>query len=312
MQQQTPYRTKTEFSCWKNGELVSADRASVSVHDHGLLYGDGCFEGLRFYHGRPFMPDRHLARLRRSLQALAITIPYTDDTLTEAVMTCIRGSGMHDGYLRILVTRGEGDMGLDPRNCTRPNVFIIPAALSLVSDTARRQGICLITSSIRRATGTGLDARVKSLNYLHSVLARMQADAAGADEAILLNQSGYVAECSAENIFIVKEDKLLTPPVQDGALEGITREIILELAPRTGLEAQEQSLTSYDLYTADECFICGSGARLIPVRMIDGRPLTRCPGPVYQQILLAWQALIEEECGDPGQGRRNFSGNAPD
>ena len=131
MQQQTPYRTKTEFSCWKNGELVSADRASVSVHDHGLLYGDGCFEGLRFYHGRPFMLDRHLARLRRSLQALAITIPYTDDTLTEAVMTCIRGSGMHDGYLRILVTRGEGDMGLDPRNCTRPNVFIIPAALSL-------------------------------------------------------------------------------------------------------------------------------------------------------------------------------------
>ena len=295
---QSMCRTKTRYSCWKNGELVSADQAVVSIYDHGFLYGDGCFEGLRFYHRHPFRLDRHLARLRRSLSALAITIPYSDDSLAEAVMACIASSGMGNGYLRVLVTRGEGDMGLNPRNCTTPNVFIIPASLSLVSETVRRQGVSLITSSIKRAVGTGLDARVKSLNYLHSILARAEANAAGVDEAILLNQSGHVAECSAENIFAVKAGTLLTPPVQDGALEGITRETILELAPQQGLEAREQSLTNYDLYTAEESFICGSGARLIPVKIIDGRQIARCPGSAYQRLSLAYQALIDEECGE--------------
>lgn len=300
-QTQSMCHTKTKYSCWKNGELVSADQAVVSIYDHGLLYGDGCFEGLRFYHRHPFRLDRHLARLRRSLSALAITVPYTDDTLAEAVMACIARSGMGDGYLRILVTRGEGDMGLNPRNCTAPNVFIIPASLSLVSDETRRQGVSLITSSIKRAVGTGLDARVKSLNYLHSVLARAEANAAGVDEVILLNQFGQVAECSAENIFVVKAGSLLTPPVQDGALEGITRETLLELAPQQRLEAREQSLTSYDLYTAEECFICGSGARLIPVKTIDGRQIAQCPGPVYQRLSLAYKALIDDECGEKRQ-----------
>lgn len=297
MQAQPVCRTTTRYSCWKNGELVSAERAVVSVHDHGLLYGDGCFEGLRFYHRHPFRLDRHLARLRRSLSALAIAIPYSDDVLTEAVMACIASSEMQEGYLRILVTRGDGDMGLNPRNCRAPNVFIIPASLSLVSDETRCQGVSLITSSIRRAVGTGLDARVKSLNYLHSVLARAEANAAGVDEAILLNQFGQVAECSAENIFITRGAKLLTPPVQDGALEGITRATLLELAAGLGLEAAEQSLTGYDLYTAGECFICGSGARLIPVRLIDGRQIDPCPGPVYQALVLAYQTLIDEVCG---------------
>lgn len=301
MQAQPMCHTKTKYSCWKNGELVSADQAVVSIYDHGLLYGDGCFEGLRFYHRYPFRLDRHLARLRCSLSALAIIVPYSDDALAEAVMACIARSGMADGYLRILVTRGEGDMGLNPLNCTAPNVFIIPASLSLVSDEVRNQGVSLITSSIRRAVGTGLDARVKSLNYLHSVLARAEANAAGVDEAILLNQFGHVAECSAENIFVVNAGSLLTPPVQDGALEGITRETILELSSQQGLEACEQSLTSYDLYTAEECFICGSGARLIPVKTIDGRQIAQCPGPVYQRLSVAHQALIDDECGEKRQ-----------
>jgi len=168
--------------------------------------------------------------------------------------------------------------------------------LALVSEAVREQGVSLIISSIKRALGTGLDSRVKSLNYLHSVLARSEANAAGVDEAILLNQFGTVAECSAENIFIVKNGRLLTPPVQDGALEGITRETILELASELAIDTREQSLTSYDLYTADECFICGSGARLIPVRVIDGRQIGQCPGPLYHKLSQAHRSLIEDEC----------------
>lgn len=297
MQTQATNRERGIYPCWKNGALVGSDQAVVSVYDHGLLYGDGCFEGLRFYHRRPFRLARHLARLRRSLCALAIRIPYSDDELNEAVMACIASSGLDEGYLRILVTRGDGDMGLDPQNCSEPNVFVIPASLALVSEATRRQGVSLVTSSVRRTVGTGLDSRVKSLNYLHSILARVEATAAGADEGILLNQFGYVAECSAENIFIVRGNALLTPPVKDGALEGITREAIIELAPQVGLQAEEQSLTSYDLYNAEACFICGSGARLIPVRRIDGRNISYCPGPVYQRLSQAYQELINNECG---------------
>lgn len=287
--------TTGERICWKNGELVKGSQAYVSIYDHGLLYGDGCFEGLRFYHKKPFRLHRHLKRLRLSLQVLDIEIPYTDGDLIDAVMACISRSGMKEGYLRILVTRGEGDMGLNPENFISPNVFIIPASLSLVSDNIRDRGARLITSSIKRATGTGLDTRVKSLNYLHSVLARAEANASGADEAILLNQFGYVAECSAENLFIAKDGVLLSPAVQDGALEGITREAILELAAQGNMEYRTQSLTSYDLYTADECFLSGSGARLFPVLSINGRP-PLCPGPAFRYLLQAYQTLIDSEC----------------
>lgn len=281
---------------WKNGRMVGAADAVVSVFDHGLLYGDGCFEGLRFYGRRPFRLDRHLQRLRRSLRALAIDIPYSDDDLAQAVADCIEHSGQDQGYLRILVTRGEGDLGLNPANCRAPSVFILASALALVSDEARRQGITLITSSIKRMVGSGLDPRVKTLNYLHSILARAEANAAKADEAILLNQFGQVAECSAENLFIFDGTDLLTPPLQDGALGGITRETVMELAAAEGIPCREQSLTGYDLYNARECFLCGSGARLIPVRAIDGRTLATCPGDVYLRVSEAFQALIAKTC----------------
>src|SRR5690606_7478445 len=169
MQEHSKSRTRTTYSCWKNGELVGADQAVVSIYDHGLLYGDGCFEGLRFYHRRPFRLQRHLARLRRSLSVLAISIPYTDAALADAVMSCIASSEMESGYLRILVTRGDGDMGVNPLNCSTPNVFIIPASLALVSRAVREQGGSLTISSRTRALGTGLDSRVKSANYLRSV-----------------------------------------------------------------------------------------------------------------------------------------------
>lgn len=293
-----PSKTETsaKYACWKNGKMITPEQSVVSIYDHGFLYGDGCFEGLRFYNRNPFRLDRHLKRLRRSLKALDIKIQYSDDDIRKAISECIANSALNDGYLRILVTRGEGDMGLNPQNCRAPNVFIIPALLSLVNDNARREGVRLITSSIRRAVGTGLDPRVKSLNYLHSILARAEANAAGVEEAILLNQFGTVAECSAENIFIVNGGVLFTPPVNDGALEGITREAIIEISHSIGIQISEMSLTQYDLYNADECFICGSGARLIPVKSIDGRPIATCPGNVFNIISIHFQSLIDEEC----------------
>ena len=287
----------SKFTCWKNGKLVNPDQAAVSVYDHGLLYGDGCFEGIRFYRKQPFRISQHLQRLRRSLCSLNISIPYTDKTLSEAVQACVETSGLRDGYIRLLITRGEGDMGLDPRNCGDPNVIIISASLSLVGEEDRKNGVNLITSSIRRTVGTGLDTRVKSLNYLHSILARIEANAAGVDEAILLNQFGNVAECTAENIFAVTGNSLLTPPTRDGALEGVTRGAILELAAEESIICREESLSSYDLYNATECFICGSGAGLIPVRFIDGREIAECPGPMYKWMVKAYRKLIDKECG---------------
>lgn len=287
-------RTSSPTPYWKNGQMVGAAEAVVSVFDHGLLYGDGCFEGLRFYGRRPFRLDRHLQRLRRSLRALAITIPYSDSDLSRAVAGCIEHSGQEQGYLRILVTRGEGDLGLNPANCRSPSVFILASALAIVSDERRREGVTLITSSIKRVVGSGLDPRVKTLNYLHSVLARAEANAANADEAILLNQFGHVAECSAENIFVFDGQYLLTPPLQDGALGGITRETVIELAAACNVPFREQSMTTYDLYNASECFLCGSGARLIPVRSVDGRAIAQCPGEIYQQVVAGYEGLIRE------------------
>ncbi len=293
------YSSKTTSSpfYWKNGAWVNREEATVSVFDHGLLYGDGCFEGLRFYNGVPFCLDQHIARLERSLRALSIELPFPLSTLHGAVLETIQRSGLNSGYIRLLVTRGEGDLGLNPKNCDQPSVFILPAELSLVSEQERRRGVSLMTSSVRRAVGTGLDTRVKSLNYLHSIMARMEANAAGADEAVLLNQLGFVAECTAENLFIVRGNTLYTPPVQDGALGGITREAILRLAVELSLECREQSLTTYDLYNADECFICGSGARLIPVRSVDGRAYPIVAGTVYETVSKGYEALIEAECG---------------
>lgn len=284
------------MSCWLNGALVAPEQATVSVFDHGLLYGDGCFEGLRYHHGKPFRLDRHLQRLRRSLRALDISIRYSDDELADGVAACIERVGADAGYLRIVVTRGCGDLGLNPRNCGSPTVFIISAPLKLVSDERRTQGVVLMTSSIRRALDTGVDPRIKTLNYLHSILARAEANAAGADEALLLNNAGHVAECSAENIFIATRSTLLTPPTIDGALAGITRDTLLELAADCDIRCREQSLTQYDLYTADECFICGSGAGLIPVRLIDGRPMAVVPGPFYHRLSSAYRTLIDREC----------------
>ncbi len=282
--------------CWIDGQRLPAQDARISVYDHGLLYGDGIFEGLRFYRRRPFRLDAHLARLHRSAAALRIALPYSDDELRAAVTGLCADFPEESGYLRIIVTRGVGNLGLNPANCARPSVILIADRLALVSDEKRNQGVRLITAATRRPTITGLDPRIKSLNYLHSILARMEAEVAGADEALLLNEAGRVAECSAENLFVVRDGQLLTPPTSEGALGGITRGLILSLAEGLGIPTAEAQLTTYDIYTADECFLTGSGARLIPVRELDGRPIP-CPGPLYRRLGEAYEAAIQAEIG---------------
>ncbi|MBI3898311.1 MAG: branched-chain-amino-acid transaminase [Gammaproteobacteria bacterium] len=281
--------------CWLNGDIMPLADAKIPVLDHGLLYGDGVFEGIRFYHGRAFRLDIHLARLAASAAAIRLTLPYDLAAFTQAVQTTIAAFGRADGYLRLVVTRGVGKLGIDPSSCARPNVFIVADDISVVPERVREQGARVIIAATRRLPADGLDPRVKSLNYLNHVLARLEAVNAAADEAILLNAAGRVTEGSVDNVFIVRAGELLTPPVSDGALDGVTRDAVLKLAPSLGLPARATSLTPYDLYTADECFLTGTAAELIPVREIDARPLRACPGPVYEQIGAAFKKLVEQE-----------------
>lgn len=281
--------------CWLNGELMPAQAARVSVLDHGLLYGDGVFEGIRFYHGKAFRLDAHLARLHRSARAMRLTIPHDVAALASAVRDTIAAFGTPEGYLRLVVTRGAGRLGIDPTSCIQPNVFIIADELSMVPERVRREGARVIVAATRRIAPNALDPRIKSLNYLNHILARLEATNAGADEAILLNAAGHVAEGTADNVFVVRDGGLLTPPTADGALEGITRAVVLELAETLGTPRAERSLGPYDLYTADECFLTGTGAELIPVYEIDGRRLGSPPGPVFQALDKAFRSLIEQE-----------------
>lgn len=280
--------------CWINGQLVPAEQASVSVFDHGFLYGDGIFEGVRFYNRKAFRLPLHLKRLQRSAAYLQLAIP-SEETFIQAVQAVIDASSMADGYLRIIVTRGVGVLGINPATCKEPGVIVIADQLKMVSDEERARGIRAIIAATRRSTPDRLDPRIKSLNYLNSIFARMEANFAGVEEAILLNDRGCVAEGTAENIFIMQDGVLLTPAPTEGALAGITRATVLELAASLNIPYKETVLTAYDLYSADECFFTGTGARLIPVREIDGRAIRNCPGAVYQQLATAFAELVRRE-----------------
>ncbi|ARU55135.1 branched-chain amino acid aminotransferase [Oleiphilus messinensis] len=277
--------------CWINGNITATQDARIPVLDHGLLYGDGIFEGMRFYGLQTFRIDRHLKRMRDSAQAIQLSITYDDAQIQDAIYQLLRKHQNasaekmgQTGYIRLIATRGVGPLGLNPAQCKNPTLIIIADQLELASSAQRANGFSLCISSIRRPQGSGLDARVKSLNYLHSVLARIEANHNQTDEALLLNQHGQIAECSAENVFIVRDNNLITPPTTDGALAGITRELVLEMGQKLGLNCKEQTLYPYDLYSADECILTGSGAKLIPVRDIAGRRLKYSPGPVYKAL----------------------------
>jgi branched-chain amino acid aminotransferase len=278
---------------WMNGRVTDAADARVSIFDHGLLYGDGVFEGIRFYGGRSFRLEAHLARLERSAAAIELELPYARDALRGAIEAVVERTGAQDGYVRLVVTRGEGDLGLDPRSCKRPTTIVAAAPLRVFANADA--GVSVIVASTRQAPCDVVDPRIKSLNYLNRLLARLEATRAGADEAFMLNAHGKLAEGTTDNVFLVRGGVLLTPPASDGALEGITREVVLDLAKALAIPALEASLGTYDLRAAEEAFLVGTGAGLVPIRRIDGRPVPSCPGRIFERIRDAFEGLVRRE-----------------
>lgn len=275
-----------------DGQLCAEEDAKISVFDHGLLYGDGVFEGIRFYGGRVFKLDEHIARLYDSARAICLEIPLSAASLTEALLSTIRANGLRDGYVRLVVTRGKGDLGLNPRLCPKASVIIIAAKISLYSDASYQNGLDIITCATRRVSHAALPPAVKSLNYLNNIMAKIEALQANASEALMLNDQGYVAECTADNVFIIKGGQLFTPPVSAGSLKGITRAAVLDLAVELGVPVSEPELTRYDVFTADECFLTGTAAEVIPVVKVDSRVIgDGKPGPVTLKLLAAFREL---------------------
>jgi branched-chain amino acid aminotransferase len=282
-----------------DGEWHPKDAAKVSVFDHGLLYGDGVFEGIRVYNRRIFRLDAHLDRLYASALALALSVPLDRPAMRTLIEEAVRRNRQEDGYIRLVVTRGAGELGIDPLTCPRPSVIIIVTDIRVYPRELYAAGVKVITSATRQVSHEAFDPRVKSLNYLKNILAKIDAQRAGAQEAVMLNSAGYVAECTADNLFVVRRGRLLTPAPQDGALEGVTRGAVLELAAEAGIEAAEAHLTRYDVYTADECFLTGTGAELMPVAALDGRPIgDGRPGPITRRLTEAFHALVRHE-GEP-------------
>ena len=279
-----------------NGALVAKEKAVLSVFDHGLLYGDGVFEGIRAYNGRVFRLKEHLDRLLRSAQAIVLDIGMTADQMQSAVLQTLRANALRDAYIRLVVTRGVGDLGLDPKKCPRPTVFIIADKIALYPEECYTQGLEVNTVSTRRNSSQALNPNIKSLNYLNNILAKIEAGVSGAREAIMLSLEGYVAECTGDNIFFVKGRRLVTPPSTAGALEGITRGAVMELAPTVGLAAEERLFTPFDLYTADEVFLTGTAAEVIPVVKIDARPIGQgTPGPQTRRMIEAFHQLTRND-----------------
>lgn len=276
-----------------NGEYFSKDDAKISVYDHGLLYGDGVFEGMRIYGGKVFRLREHLIRLWESAASIGLQIPLSIDKLTADVDQCVAKNGLDDGYIRLVVTRGSGALGLDPNRCGNPQVIIIADKISLYPKEYYEHGLELVTASTIRNHPAALSPRVKSLNYLNNIMAKMEGLRAGCVEALMLNHNGEVAECTGDNIFIVKSGRLLTPPIDAGILEGITRNAVLELARRDGIEAIETKLMRHDIFVADECFLTGSAAEVIPAVKLDGRQIGNGkPGPVTLHLNAAFSKFV--------------------
>lgn len=278
-----------------DGEFLPEAEAKISVFDHGLLYGDGIFEGIRFYNGRVFRLEEHLDRLWDSARSICLEIPMTKEEMTEALLETIRRNGMRDGYIRQIVTRGVGNLGLNPLQCKRPSVIIITATIALYPEEVYRNGLTIVTCATRRMNAAALNPAVKSLNYLNNVMARIEANLAGADEALMLNDAGNVAECTADNVFIIKKGHVFTPPIAAGALRGITRAVAFDAAIELGYPMAEADITRHDVFTADECFLTGTAAEVIPVIKADGRMIgTGKPGPMTSRIIAKFRELTRE------------------
>lgn len=277
-----------------DGKYFGEQDAKVSVFDHGLLYGDGVFEGIRAYNGRVFRLKEHIDRLYYSAKAILLNIPMSHEQMTRAVVDTCRQNNLRDGYIRLVVTRGVGTLGLNPRTCKQPSVIVIADKIQLYPVELYQRGLEIITVPTTRNLHSAVNPAIKSLNYLNNILAKIEANNAGCEEAVMLNSQGYVSECTGDNIFIVKAGKLFTPPLAAGALYGITRAVVVELAREAGLDPSEPNLTRYDLFNADECFLTGTGAELIPVVKIDGRVIgDGKPGPVTRGLVEKYHALTQ-------------------
>jgi branched-chain amino acid aminotransferase len=282
-----------------DGRYYDERNAKVSVFDHGLLYGDGVFEGIRIYNGRVFKLREHIDRLFFSAKAILLNMPMSHSAVMRTVIETCRKNKLRDGYVRLVVTRGVGTLGLNPKSCKKASIIIIADKIQLYPEAYYRKGLEIITVPTTRNLHSALNPAIKSLNYLNNILAKIEANNAGCEEAVMLNAEGFVAECTGDNLFIVRDAKLFTPPLSAGALYGITRQVVMEIAAESGMKVSEPNLTRYDLFCADECFVTGTGAEIVPVVKIDGRVIgTGKPGPVTRDLVARYHALTNSS-GEP-------------
>jgi branched-chain amino acid aminotransferase len=282
-----------------DGKYYDEKSAKISVFDHGLLYGDGVFEGIRAYHGRVFKLREHIDRLFCSAKSILLTIPMGHAELMAAVVETCRKNKLRDGYIRLVVTRGVGTLGLNPNRCKNPSIIIIADKIQLYPVEYYQRGLEIVTVPTVRNLHSALNPAIKSLNYLNNILAKIEAGNAGCEEAVMLNAEGFVAECTGDNLFIVSKGELQTPPLSAGALYGITRQVVMELAASSGMSVVERNLTRHELFIAEECFLTGTGAELIPVVKIDGRVIgTGKPGPVTRRLVQQYHDLTKAS-GEP-------------
>ncbi|MBI3354662.1 MAG: branched-chain-amino-acid transaminase [Nitrospirae bacterium] len=278
-----------------NGEYYDKADAQISVFDHGLLYGDGVFEGIRIYNGRVFKLKEHIERLYQSAKAILLEIPVSNGGMEEAVIGAVKINKKENGYIRLMVTRGEGLLGIDPTTCRRPTIIIIVSDIQAYPEKYYKNGIGIITASSRRIPSDCLDPRIKSLNYLNNIMAKIEARQANCLEAVMLNKEGFVTECTGDNIFIVKNDELLTPASYQGALDGITMSTVIDMANSLKIKTLKTSLTRYDIYNSDECFLTGTGAEIIPVIKIDGRVIGNGrTGAITRRLIKGFKELVME------------------
>ena len=278
---------------WLDGKWHDRETATVSVYDHGLLYGDGVFEGIRIYGGRIFRLGEHLDRLYDSAHAIWLTIPISKEEMASATEEGVRRSGIKEGYIRHIVTRGVGDLGLDPRKCVKPSIIIITDTIRLWPEEVYENGLKVVTAGTPIPQRESLSPRVKSLNYLAHIMAKVEGIQAGADEVLMLDSSGTVAEGSGQNIFIVKNRRIVTPTVFAGILKGVTRDVVMELARDAGYEITESLINRYDIYTADEAFFTGTASEIVGIRSLDGRTIgSGKPGPVTRDLRARFQTLV--------------------
>ena len=276
-----------------DGLIVDEADAKVSVFDHGLLYGDGVFEGIRFYNHRVFRLEEHIRRLYDSAKSILLTIPLTPQEMIAATCATIRANGLVDGYIRLVISRGVGPMGLSPYKCPKASVIIIVDTISLYSEEAYANGLTMATCSSRRPSHDILSPQVKSLNYLNNVMAKVEALQAGAEEGLILNDLGLVAECTGDNVFVIRDGFITTPPITAGALPGITRAAVIDIAKELGIPLAERDLSRHDIYTCDECFLTGTAAEVIAATKLDQRVLgTGKPGPITQKIIARFREIV--------------------